>query len=234
MSNYIIVLSYDGWKFNGWQKQRNTKNTIQAKLEAVLESFAGYPVEIQGAGRTDRGVHAKGQTASFRLRTDESCEIIRNYMNQNLPETIAILSISKVTERFHARLNAKAKTYVYRLWDGDVPNVFQRHYIWQCRELTGRVDIDLLNRRLAELKGERDFKDFSRYTGNKSTIRTVYEAFAVRKGNLIEIVFRGNGFLYNQVRMMTGWALTGEKYTAPARGLCLENVEYNREDIGEK
>ena len=231
MGNYRMVLSYDGGKFNGWQKQRNTNNTIQAKLEAVLESFSGYPVEVQGAGRTDRGVHAKGQTASFRLRTDESCETIQNYMNENLPETIAILSVSTAEERFHARLHAKAKTYVYRLWDGPIPNVFQRNFLWQCRNVTGRIDVSALNCRLQQFIGEQDFRAFSRYTGNKSAVRTVYEASAVRKGDLVEITFKGNGFLYNQVRMMTGWALTGEKYTAPAHGLCLEQVSYREEQL---
>ena len=226
MNNYKMVLSYDGSLFNGWQKQGNTKNTIQEKLEAVLSQLAGEAVEVQGAGRTDRGVHAKGQAASFKLLTEADCETILTYLNQHLPAAMAVLSVEKAEERFHARLNARAKTYVYRLWDGPVPNVFQRTYVWQCREETGRIDIEALNDRLAQLTGEQDFREFSRYTGKKSTVRTLYEATARRTGDLVEMTFRGNGFLYHQVRMMTGWALMGKKYTAPAQGLCLESVEY--------
>ena len=227
MRTYKTVLCYDGEGFHGWQKQGNTENTVQARLEAVLSRFAGEPVEVQGAGRTDKGVHAKGQTASFRLSKEASCEELLTYMNRYLPDSLAVLSVEEAEPRFHARLHAKAKTYVYRLWDGEAPNVFERPYLWQCREKTGRVNVEDLNSRLARLVGERDFREFSRYTGKKSTVRTLYEARAVRTGDLIEITFRGNGFLYRQVRMMLGWALTDGKYTVPAQGLCLEKVEYD-------
>lgn len=231
MTNYKMTVSYDGSRFHGWQKQKNTENTVQGRLEEALGRLMGYSVELHGAGRTDRGVHAAGQVASFCLETSESCEALRDRLNQYLPESVAVLSVEEAPHRFHARLSAVSKTYVYRLWDGPVPNVFQRNYIWQCRELTGEIDLEALNCRLQQLTGEQDFRPFSRYTGKKSTVRTVYEAFAERVGAEIRITFRGNGFLYNQVRMMVGWALTGEKYTAPAHGLCLDSVAYDKKGI---
>ena len=231
MTNYKMTVSYDGSRFHGWQKQKNTENTVQGRLEEALGRLMGYPVELQGAGRTDRGVHAAGQVASFCLETSENCEGLRDCLNRYLPESVAVLSVEEASARFHARLNAVSKTYVYRLWDSPVPNVFQRNYVWQCREVTGQIDIETLNRRLQRFTGEQDFRQFSRYTGSKSTVRTIYEASAERWGEEIRITFRGNGFLYNQVRMMVGWALTGEKYTAPAHGLCLESIAYDRGDI---
>jgi tRNA pseudouridine38-40 synthase len=231
MTNYKMTVCYDGSCFHGWQKQKNTENTVQGRLEEALGRIMGYPVELQGAGRTDRGVHAAGQVASFCLETSENGEAIRDRLNQYLPESVAVLSVEEAPLRFHARLNALSKTYVYRLWDGPVPNVFQRNYVWQCREVTGRIDVETLNRRLQRFTGEQDFRPFSRYTGSKSAVRTIYEASAERRGDEIRITFRGNGFLYNQVRMMVGWALTGEKYTAPAHGLCLESIAYDGRNI---
>lgn len=229
MTNYKMTVSYDGSRFHGWQKQKNTDNTIQHRLEEALGKLMGYPVEIQGAGRTDKGVHAEGQVVSFQLPAAESCELLRDRLNRCLPESLGVLSVEEALPRFHARLSAVSKTYVYRLWDGAVPNVFQRQYLWQCRDVTGRIDVSVLNSRLQQFTGEQDFRAFSRYTGNKSTVRRIDEAFAERHGDEICITFRGNGFLYNQVRMMVGWALTGEKYTVPAQGLCLKQVAYPEE-----
>ena len=226
MTNYKVIIEYVGTAFKGWQKQGNTDNTIQGKIERCLSEIAGEAVEIHGAGRTDAGVHAKGQVAHFRLNTEISCEELKIKLNEMLPKTVSVKSVQVAEPRFHARLNAKAKTYIYRLWDSEEKAVFYEPFVWQCFDITGIIDTDKLNEKLENFVGEHDFKEFSRYNGNKSTVRKIYEAKAKREGNVVTVTFTGNGFLYNQIRMMVGYALTGEKYTAPAQGLMLENIEY--------
>ena len=113
--NYKMILAYDGTRYNGWQKQGNTDRTIQGKLEQILTRMAGRPIEVFGSGRTDRGVHAEGQTANFHLKQTEEYEDkslqILEYINTYLPEDIAVLSCEAVPERFHSRLSAARKTY---------------------------------------------------------------------------------------------------------------------------
>ena len=113
--NYKIILQYEGTRYNGWQKQGNTTNTIQGKLELVLERMAGYPVEVHGSGRTDAGVHALGQVANFHLRQEWEPGKIMSYLNRYLPEDIAILQAERVPERFHSRLQAIEKVYRYQI-----------------------------------------------------------------------------------------------------------------------
>lgn len=109
IKNYKIVLQYDGSRYDGWQKQGNTGNTIQGKLEGILLKLTGRPVEVHGSGRTDAGVHALAQTANFHADTGMTEDQIRAYFNQYLPEDIAVLSVEKVQDKFHSRLNAVQK-----------------------------------------------------------------------------------------------------------------------------
>ena len=113
--NYKMILQYDGTRYNGWQKQGNTDNTIQGKLETLLSRIAGEPVEIHGAGRTDAGVHAAGQVANAKFHTDLSDEELLQTINHYLPEDIEVTSLARMPERFHSRLNAVDKTYEYRI-----------------------------------------------------------------------------------------------------------------------
>ena len=115
--NYKAVVQYEGTRYRGWQIQGNTENTIQGKLESLLGRMEGHPVEVHGTGRTDAGVHSSGQVINFRSDTEKSPEEIRDYMNQYLPEDIVVLSVEEAAPRFHARLNAVRKTYVYRIWN---------------------------------------------------------------------------------------------------------------------
>lgn len=113
--NYRMDIQYDGTRYGGWQKQKDTDNTIQGKIEEVLGRMCGTPVSIQGAGRTDAGVHARGQVANVFLDTDKTCEEICRYLNQYLPEDIEITRVTKAEERFHSRLNAKER-YISTGW----------------------------------------------------------------------------------------------------------------------
>lgn len=243
--NYKLTIAYDGSRYDGWQKQGNTPNTIQGKLETVLSRLAGCEVEVHGAGRTDAGVHAEGQVASVRLPIDISPAELLSYVNQYLPEDIALLSVEDAPERFHARLSAKGKLYRYSLRLGSTPNVFRRKYQYRVEE---SLDTVAMEKAAPFLCGTHDFRAFcslKRY--KKSTVRTVDSIELVRSGDDLDIFFRADGFLYNMVRILSGTLIevglglrkaedmedilasldrSKAGKTAPAQGLCLVEVEY--------
>ena len=195
-------MQYEGTRYQGWQKQESTDNTIQGKLEALLSKMAGTKVEIQGSGRTDAGVHAAGQVANFHLDTDQSPSQIMDYMNFYLPEDIAVISIEEVPERFHSRLNAKGKTYLYRVINSPVPHIFDRKYAWTVEE---KLDVDAMRKAAAFLEGTHDYKAFtSLKKSKKSTVRTVERILIECVDDEIRFTFRGDGFLYHMVRIMMG------------------------------
>ena len=202
MRNFKVTLQYEGTRYQGWQKQESTDNTIQGKLEALLSKMAGTKVEIQGSGRTDAGVHAAGQVANFHLDTDQSPSQIMDYMNFYLPEDIAVISIEEVPERFHSRLNAKGKTYLYRVINSPVPHIFDRKYAWTVEE---KLDVDAMRKAAAFLEGTHDYKAFtSLKKSKKSTVRTVERILIECVDDEIRFTFRGDGFLYHMVRIMMG------------------------------
>lgn len=118
--NYKILVQYDGTRYEGWQRQERTESTIQGKIEAVLSKMCGEEVQIQGAGRTDAGVHAKEQVANVHLKEQVDPQEVKQYLNRYLPEDIAVSEVREVPERFHSRLNATGKIYVYRIATGEV------------------------------------------------------------------------------------------------------------------
>ena len=202
MRNFKVTLQYEGTRYQGWQKQESTDKTIQGKLEALLSKMAGTKVEIQGSGRTDAGVHAAGQVANFHLDTDQSPSQIMDYMNFYLPEDIAVISIEEVPERFHSRLNAKGKTYLYRVINSPVPHIFDRKYAWTVEE---KLDVDAMRKAAAFLEGTHDYKAFtSLKKSKKSTVRTVERILIECVDDEIRFTFRGDGFLYHMVRIMMG------------------------------
>lgn len=247
--NYKIIIQYEGTRYDGWQKQGNTENTIQGKLEKVLERMAGCPVEVHGSGRTDAGVHAMGQVANFHL--PDGCRLdaewIRNYLNHYLPEDIAITELIMVPERFHSRLSAVKKIYIYQIETGTKKNVFSRR---TCYGLGQALDITAMQKAAELLCGTHDYKSFC---GNKkmkkSTVRTIYRIVVEQEtdSSLVKLEFEGTGFLQNMVRILAGTLIevgTGKRepgsmpeilaaldrqaagYTAPAEGLCLQKVFY--------
>lgn len=200
--NYKAVIQYDGTRYRGWQVQGNTENTIQGKLTALLTRMAGEPVEVHGSGRTDAGVHAAGQVISFHCGCGKSPKEIQDYMNAYLPEDIAVLSAEEAPPRFHARLNAAAKTYVYRIWNSPVPNVFERRFITHVQE---PLDVEAMREAAGYLCGRADYRAFcSLKRFKKSTVRTVKEIRIEQAGPKIEIYYTGDGFLYHMARILTG------------------------------
>ena len=202
MRNIKITLRYDGTRYNGWQKQGNTENTIQGKLEQLLSRMTGEQIELAGSGRTDAGVHAIGQVANFKTNTTMSEEQIADYMQQYLPKDIGVLEVKEVSERFHSRLNARKKQYDYYIYLGKENPVFQRNYAWH---LGKELNIAEMEKAMELLEGTHDFKSFC---GNKkmkkSTIRTVERIQWKKEGDMLILSYIGDGFLMNMVRILTG------------------------------
>ena len=244
MRNIALTLQYLGTAYHGWQVQK-TVTTVGQTLEEAAAAVVGHPVHMTGCGRTDAGVHARRQVCSFHAETDKSCEEILALLREYLPEDIGALSLEKAPERFHARLSAVRKTYVYRVWNSAGPCVFERKYV--CAE-PRPLDLDAMRRAAAQLCGRHEFSAFStgKKTGRAAT-RTVESIAIERCGEEVRLTFTGDGFLYNMVRILTGTLLEvglGERSpgdmaailasrsranagpTAPAQGLFLWDVTY--------
>lgn len=244
MRNLRLDICYDGTRYRGWQRLPGKDDTIQVKIENALTRILEEPIEISGSGRTDAGVHAKGQVANFHCKSAMPSTEILAQLRRYLPEDIGILSCKDVSERFHARLNAKEKTYCYRIWNSTVPCVFERRFVAVMPE---KLDLYAMDRAAGMLEGEHDF---SAFCGNpkfkKSTVRFIRSVVIQKTGEEVRIYFTGNGFIHNQVRIMVGTLVEvarGEReeasvaelfggkrsqagFLAPAQGLCLMEVQY--------
>lgn len=243
--NYKLLIEYDGTRYEGWQRQQKTEQTIQGKIEHVLSRMEGRTVEIDGSGRTDAGVHAKGQTASVHLKGNPDPKEVLEYLNQYLPEDICVKEVHRVPERFHARLWATGKCYSYRIGTDSQKSVFDRKYRYHLGE---ELDVDAMRRAAEDLLGTHDFKSFC---GNpkmkKSTVRTIDTIVIEESPHEVRLVYTGNGFLQYMVRILTGTLIEVGLHkrspesmpellacmerkqagqTAPAMGLCLEKVFY--------
>lgn len=205
MRNIRLLLQYEGTRYQGWQKQTSTDNTIQGKLEKLLSRMCNEEIELQGSGRTDAGVHALGQTANFHTSSDMPTEEMLAYINSYLPEDIAVTQVSEAAPRFHSRLNATGKHYVYRVVNSSVPDVFLRRYALTVPE---KLDEDAMRKAAGYLLGEHDFKSFtSAKKGKKSTVRRIDEIRITREGDMLSFSFKGNGFLYHMIRILMGTLL---------------------------
>ena len=202
MQNYKLTIQYDGSRYSGWQVQGNTEQTVQGKLQRVLGALDGGEVEVHGSGRTDAGVHARTQIANVRLRTEPDCAAVLEYCWTHLPRDIAVIAVEPAPERFHARLNARAKRYVYRIWNSPIPNVFERKFLCQQTE---PLDVEAMRRAADHLCGTHDFRSFCGLRRfKKSTVRTVTAIEIERLGPEVRFRFTGNGFLNQMVRILTG------------------------------
>lgn len=243
--NYKMTIEYDGSRYKGWQSQKQTDATIQGKLNSVFSKLEGKEVQVQGSGRTDAGVHAKGQVANVRLSVDQTASEILDYVNGYLPEDIGVIKLTEASQRFHARLSAVKKTYCYRIYNSGAPNVFGRKWMCQIEE---PLDVAAMEAGARFLEGTHDFAAFcSHCPKNKSSVRTIYQLTVAKKGAEIDIVVTGNGFLHKMVRIISGTlveiglgkrepdeikllleggARADAGITMPAKGLVLLNVEY--------
>lgn len=245
MRNLKLILTYDGTRYKGWQRLSGEENTIQGKLEAALSRILGEPVDVSGSGRTDAGAHALGQVASFHCESGMSCPALLEALRKYLPEDIGVLSCEEAAPRFHARLNATGKTYLYRVWNSPEPCVFDRRYVYRMEE---PLDLPAMERAASMVLGTHDFLSFcSNKHFKKSSVRTIYSLTIRREGPEVRFMVAGDGFLYNMVRILVGTLLevgTGRRdpeeilrilaarnreaagYTVPAAGLFLTEVTY--------
>ncbi|SHH43337.1 tRNA pseudouridine(38-40) synthase TruA [Tepidibacter thalassicus] len=245
MRNIKLTIQYDGSRYSGWQRLGHTDMTIQSKIENVLSKMTSEKIEIIGSGRTDVGVHALGQVANFKTNSKMTTSEMIEYLYKYLPQDIVVTNIEEVEERFHSRYNASSKKYIYKIYNDIYLNPFLRKYTTHISE---KLDIDAMKKASLFIIGEHDFTSFrSSKSKKKSNIRTIYSIDIIEKGNLIEIIVHGNGFLYNMVRIIVGTLLEvglgnmepeNVNYIllskdrklagpiAPAKGLYLLEVEY--------
>lgn len=242
---YRLTVSYDGTRYRGWQRLPDTPLTIQGKIEGALTEIFGQPIEISGSGRTDAGVHALGQVASFQA-PQKPVDSVLAQLRHLLPEDIGAVSLDYAVDRFHARLSATRKTYAYRIWNSSSPDVFGRRF---RVALPQKLDRPAMEEAMKFLEGTHDFLAFcSNKHFKKSSLRTLYSMELKQNGDELCFFMTADGFLYNMARILVGTVLeaglgkrrpdsipelfesrrrenAGE--TAPAKGLCLMEVFYS-------
>jgi tRNA pseudouridine38-40 synthase len=245
MPKYKLIIEYDGTNFVGWQSQDNG-NSVQQSLEKAIHKLTNEQVTVFGAGRTDSGVHAKGQVAHFEISKDLTKDNIRDGVNQYLrPLPIAILNVEKVEEDFHARFSAKQRIYQYLIINRRPPLTFQRQLVWVIYK---KLDIEKIKEAATFFKGKHDFNAFRSIDCQSSTsIKTIDYCAVTNNQESIAIEVAAKSFLHSQVRIMTGTLVSvGEGkiqpsdieqiiemkdrdkagVTAPAHGLYLKEVIY--------
>lgn len=245
MRNIKMIIQYDGTRYKGWQKQTEDINTVQGRLESILGNMTGEEIQLVGCGRTDTGVHAINYTANFHTNSAMNTEDMHKYLSDKLPDDIAVKSIKNASERFHARYNILSKTYMYRINNSGIKNVFDRKYIHNIDE---KLDLDKMRICAEVLIGTHDFQSFTTLKSKtKSTVRTVNFINIEENEGIIEIEVNGNGFLWNMVRIMLGTLIEAGRGKlspqdvknileakkraeagpmVPAKALFLKDVEY--------
>ena len=219
MRTYQLTVSYDGGGYQGWQRQTSTSDTVQQTIEEALTEVIGYPVSIDGSGRTDAGVHAFGQTASFALagKIDEKTSL--EQLNERLPKDIRALELHLAPNSFHARKSACAKCYEYHLDLGQKQNVFMKGYACHWTE---PLSIPAMQKAAGYLIGTHDFTSFTDKKDEKSKVRTIYRIGFEQEKEKLVISYYGNGFMYHMVRILSGTLLeigSGRKQPEEIRGI---------------
>lgn len=244
MARIKLTIEYAGGAYCGWQRQ-NGQMSVQQKIEEAGKKIFGKDISITGAGRTDTGVSALGQVAHFDIETNIPPQNIANALNAHLPRDISIRKSEEVGEDFHARYDAKKKTYVYTIYNSRIRNAV---FAPISTQIGVHLNEEEMNRAAAYLIGEHDFCSFMAAGSDvKTTVRTIYEAKVERKGEYVVFTVCGSGFLYNQVRIMAGTLIEIGKGkiraeemqsiilaksrfaaapTAKAEGLMLKEIEY--------
>ena len=252
--NILLTIEYDGTDFYGWQRQKD-KRTVQGEIESALSKIAGREISISGTSRTDRGVHALGQCASFiwdiNIPTEKLPYILNNAFsggknNIKRQGDIRIVTAKDVNMNFHARFDARGKTYRYDILNRKQSDIFLRNYVYYIEK---PINLELVCEAAKVLVGTHDFKSFEAAGGTprETTIRTISDISIVPHDDIISFYITGDGFLYNMVRIIMGTLVEvgfGLKeaediikildaknriaagHTAPPQGLYLEKVIY--------
>jgi len=243
--NFKIIIEYDGTRYHGWQRQKEDA-TIQGEIEKALHIMTTKHVVLNGSGRTDAGVHARGQAANFRCDTDLEPRIFLKGLNSLLSEDIVIRDCRQVDDTFHARYNVKSKIYHYKICNHPVPSAFKRQYVWSIRKQLNTMD---MRSAISDIIGTHDFKAFEGVGSPRThTTRHVMAADLIESDSrLLTFRIEADGFLRFMVRNIVGTLVdvglgktspaefkqilksrdrTMAGATAPARGLCLMEVKY--------
>lgn len=241
---FKMIIEYDGANYCGWQEQEGLP-TIQGKISNAFKKFNGQNIIVVGSGRTDAGVSAKSQVAHFDLETNLSTYNLKMALNRNLPDDIRIKDIQPTKDDFHARFDAKRKTYSYRMYANAVESPLRRKthlQVWH------NLDFDSMQKACSYFVGTHDFKGFCQDNPQiTNTIRTIFDCKMTKIDDDITITITGDGFLHNMVRIICGTILKiGQRkikladlpsiieskdrqragQTLGAVGLTLESVEY--------
>jgi len=243
-----LTLAYDGTDFRGWAKQRDASaRTVEGSLAEVLARIARHDVRLSVAGRTDAGVHARGQVASFCTTSRLAPERIQRAVNGFLSPEIVVADAREADDGFDARFSATAREYRYVIDTGPAADPFTARYVWHR---PGELSIARMRAAAGHLMGEHDFASFCRHPGpGKPTVRDLQRVSVGRGGDVVTFGFRANAFLHQMVRTVVGTLVrVGEgklepedvgsmleareraviSQPAPARGLTLERVAYGR------
>ena len=245
MKTYRLTVSYNGRDFDGWQRLKDSKKTIQGILENAISQEIGEILEVTASGRTDAGVHARAQVCSFSCNRDVNLTNFVTNINGRLPKTISVLEISPASERFNARIHAKSKTYCYQVWNHNSnPGMYSDVAV----SFGESVNVKDLEHILKLFVGTYDFNAFATRSANKNTVRTITNISVIQDMHLVKIFVTGDGFLHNMVRNVVGVAMACAKgqvtkedirnalldrnydikgYKAPAKGLTLWQVDYD-------
>lgn len=250
MKRYMATIEYDGTRYNGWQIQKGLSKTIQAEVQdACKKAFGGEEKTlVQGAGRTDKGVHALGQVIHFDAETELSTLNMMYRMNDNLPTDISVISVQECPSQFHARHDAVYRSYIYQI--STRPNSFAKKFVYWVKD---RLDVRQMQDAAQRFNGMHDFKSFTDDEGEHTSTKVEIKHVSVTKhGSIILIHIIGSHFLWKQVRRMTGILLesgrgkvttadvdsmlTGmsdlpAQKTVPPSGLFLERVYYRNEPL---
>ena len=247
MRNIKLIIQYDGTNYHGWQVQ-SRYDTIQGRvLEALRKMVNNYPVKCQGASRTDAGVHSVGQVANFRVPQSIriSCGSFYHGLNSLTPDDIIITDVQETVPDFHARFDARAKTYCYQIFNADSGSMYHLRFSWHIRR---KLNIQTMREASKYLLGCHDFKSFQASScGAETSIRTVFAIHILQRKSLIRFFIKANAYLHRMVRNIVGTLVdvgigkipppgvseilkskdrTLAGMTAPARGLFLLKVHY--------
>lgn len=244
--NIRLTIEYDGTVYHGWQRQKKIYRTIQQEIEEVLKEILQEKVALIGAGRTDQGVHAVGQVGNFRTGSDIQLSKLQLGLNSLLPADIVITHVEESGPDFHSIRSAKSKLYRYSILNRTYSSAIYGRYLWTCFQ---PINFAMMKKEAKHLLGRHDFRSFqATQKKEKTSVRTIQEIKIVKKGDYIYLDIRADGFLYNMVRIIVGTLVdiaTGRKIgnikdilgaknrkkagrTAPAGGLCLMSVSYER------
>jgi len=244
MRTILLTIEYDGTDYVGWQTQPNGL-AVQEVVEKALAEILGHEAHVHASGRTDAGVHARGMMAHFHTATNRPLKAFREGVNSFLPRDIAIKTVREMPADFHARFDAKGKWYRYTIYRGEVRSPLVARTAWYLR---GSLDIELMCSAAKNLVGVHDFGAFrSSSCLAKTTVREIFSVGISVENEFVYVDVRGSGFLKNMVRMIVGTLVdvgqgrrpagdvaalvTGTAgmvcgQTAPAHGLCLQEVWY--------